>query len=280
MKTTDGLKHRRKKVPFALGGLLVGAGIALWLVRRQQKLMPWTAIDRDVDDFSIYKVSGEYPGDFAGDWPAGMGDLRPAAATLEKPVALVDAEPVSDDSSADWGDAPAMDPAASAAAPAAPAGEAAAAGESAGAESVDSAGEPPRRRRSALEEIEGIGPQNAKKLSDVGLFTADDLLRAGADPKRREGLVASTGIDLQSILRWVNQADLFRIKGVGEQYADLLEAAGVDTVPELAQRRADNLTKKMVEVNEAKGLVRRTPTETQVAAWIAEAKDLPRVVTY
>jgi predicted flap endonuclease-1-like 5' DNA nuclease len=82
------------------------------------------------------------------------------------------------------------------------------------------------------------------------------------------------------ILRWVNQADLFRVKGVGEQYADLLEAAGVDTVPELAQRRADNLRKRMIEVNEQKGLVRRTPTESQVAAWIESARGLPRVVTY
>ena len=75
-------------------------------------------------------------------------------------------------------------------------------------------------------------------------------------------------------------ADLFRIKGVGEEYSDLLEAAGVDTVPELAQRRADNLTAKMAEVNEQKQLVRRLPTEDQVTSWIEAAKSLPRVVTY
>ena len=137
-----------------------------------------------------------------------------------------------------------------------------------------------RTRRNRLIDIEGIGPVYAKTLAGLGLLTTTDLLQAGADPQGRENLAIAAGISKKLILRWVNQADLFRVKGVGEQYADLLEAAGVDTVPELAQRRADNLTRKMTEVNEQKRLVRRTPTEAQVAAWIESAKGLPRVVTY
>ena len=102
----------------------------------------------------------------------------------------------------------------------------------------------------------------------------------GATPKGREDLAFASGISGTLILRWVNMADLFRVKGVGEEYTDLLEAAGVDTVPELAQRRADSLTARMAEVNETKNLVRRLPTEAQVAEWIETAKGLPRVVTY
>ena len=140
--------------------------------------------------------------------------------------------------------------------------------------------EPVIRHTYDLSEIEGIGPAYAQKLEDLGLKTTDDLLKVGAGPKGREDLALASGISGKLILRWVNMADLFRIKGVGEQYSDLLEAAGVDTVPELAQRRADNLTVKMAEVNEEKQLVRRRPTEEEVAGWIESAKSLPRVVTY
>ena len=136
------------------------------------------------------------------------------------------------------------------------------------------------RRAANLTDIEGIGPTYVEKLKAQGLRTTDDLLRAGASPKGRDDLAAATGISGKLILRWVNMADLFRIKGVGEQFSDLLEAAGVDTVPEVAQRRADNLTNKMAEVNEEKKLVRRLPSESQVAGWIESAKGLPRVVTY
>jgi predicted flap endonuclease-1-like 5' DNA nuclease/uncharacterized protein YndB with AHSA1/START domain len=139
---------------------------------------------------------------------------------------------------------------------------------------------PDVRKSSGLRDIERIGPAYGEKLEAVGLKTTDDLLHAGATPKGREDLVASTGISRKLILRWVNMADLFRIQGVGEQYSDLLEAAGVDTVPELAQRRADNLTKKMAEVNEQKRLVRRLPTENEVTGWVESARGLPRVVTY
>jgi predicted flap endonuclease-1-like 5' DNA nuclease len=82
------------------------------------------------------------------------------------------------------------------------------------------------------------------------------------------------------ILEWVNLADLLRIKGLGEEFSDLLEEAGVDTVPELAQRNPENLHQKMVEVNEAKNLVRRVPGLAQVTDWVAQAKELPRVITY
>jgi predicted flap endonuclease-1-like 5' DNA nuclease len=132
----------------------------------------------------------------------------------------------------------------------------------------------------SLVDIEGIGPANVEKLKAQGLKTTEQLLEAGATPKGRDELAAATGISGKVILRWVNMADLFRLKGVGEEYSDLLEAAGVDTVPELAGRRADNLTKKMAEVNEQKKLVRQLPSEKQVSAWIEAAKSLPRTVTY
>ncbi len=129
-------------------------------------------------------------------------------------------------------------------------------------------------------DIEGIGPVYAKKLAAAGITTVEALLKAGASSKGREALEEETGIGGKLILEWVNLADLFRIKGVGEEYSDLLEEAGVDTVRELAQRNAENLYAKLREVNAAKKLVRRLPTLSQVADWIQQAKALPRVVTY
>ena len=131
-----------------------------------------------------------------------------------------------------------------------------------------------------IEEIEGIGPTYAKKLVEVGIKTTDDLLEAGTTPKERETLAKKTGIAEKLILEWVNLADLFRIKGVGEEYSDLLEEAGVDTVVELATRNADNLHAKIVEVNERKKLVRRPPTLDEVKEWVGQAKKLPRKVEY
>src|SRR5512136_2340574 len=128
--------------------------------------------------------------------------------------------------------------------------------------------------------IEGIGEAYEKKLNAAGVFSIEELLEKGAAPKGRKELAAKTGIGDALILKWVNHADLFRIKGIGSEYADLLEAAGVDTVPELAQRKAENLTSKLVAVNEEKKLVRKLPVQSQVEAWIEEAKKLPRVVTY
>lgn len=129
-------------------------------------------------------------------------------------------------------------------------------------------------------EIEGIGEVYAEKLKGAGVSTVEGLLEAGATRKGREALAESSGITGTLILKWVNHADLFRIKGVQKQYAELLEAAGVDSVPELSHRDPANLAKKLAEVNEAKHLVRQVPSETSVAQWVAEAKTLPRVVTH
>jgi predicted flap endonuclease-1-like 5' DNA nuclease len=128
--------------------------------------------------------------------------------------------------------------------------------------------------------IEGIGDVYAQKLEAAGISTIEALLEKGATPQGRQGLGEGTGISHKLILEWVNLADLFRIKGIGEEYSDLLEEAGVDTVPELAQRNPANLHAKLVEVNEAKKLVRKLPAQSQVSDWIEQAKALPRVVTY
>jgi len=131
-----------------------------------------------------------------------------------------------------------------------------------------------------LMDIEGIGEVYAQKLKEAGIGTVEALLAAGASPKGRQELAEKTGIDHTLILKWINRADLFRVKGIGEEYSDLLDAAGVDTVPELAKRNAENLHAKLGEVNEAKKLVRRLPTLTQVTDWIEQAKALPRIVNY
>lgn len=131
-----------------------------------------------------------------------------------------------------------------------------------------------------LEEIEGIGPQFAAKLRDAGIASVEALLEKGADRAGRKKIEDDTGISHSQVLRWVNHADLFRIKGVAGEYAELLEAAGVDSVPELVTRNAANLTAKMEEVNAAKKLVRAVPAEKMVTSWVAQAKELPRVVTH
>ncbi len=129
-------------------------------------------------------------------------------------------------------------------------------------------------------DIEGIGPVYAERLHAVGIRTTADLLERARDPKGREALGDETGIDHKRILKWANMADLMRIKGVGEEYSELLEAAGVDTVKELKHRVPANLTAKMAEVNALKHLVRQVPSEAMVARWIEEAKQLPAVLTY
>jgi predicted flap endonuclease-1-like 5' DNA nuclease len=134
--------------------------------------------------------------------------------------------------------------------------------------------------KAKLETIEGIGPFYAEKLRAAGVRSVSALLRAGATSKGREELAEKTGVGDAFILDWVNRADLMRVHGVGEEYSDLLERAGVDTVVELAQRNPDNLFKRMVEVNEAKRLVRRMPTRGMVARWVEQAKTLPRIMTY
>ncbi len=129
-------------------------------------------------------------------------------------------------------------------------------------------------------DIEGIGPAYAKKLTKAGVRSVEALLKKGASGKGRKELAETAGIDATLILEWTNRADLFRIKGVGCQYSDLLEKSGVDTVVELSKRTAANLYAKMVEVNKAKNCVNAMPSQKQVESWIDQAKKLPRVITY
>lgn len=131
-----------------------------------------------------------------------------------------------------------------------------------------------------LTDIEGIGPAYEEKLRSAGIASCETLLEQGATSKGRAEIATSSGIDDSRILRFVNHADLFRIKGVGGEYAELLEASGVDSVPELAQRNAENLAKRMAEVNEQKRLVRAVPSSKSVSAWVEQAKTLPRIVSH
>lgn len=131
-----------------------------------------------------------------------------------------------------------------------------------------------------LVKVEGIAEIYAQKLAEAGISTTQALLTKGASPQGRKEIAEKTGISGKLILRWVNHVDLFRVKGVSEEYADLLEVAGVDTVPELSQRNPGNLYQKLVEVNLEKKLVRRLPSEIQVKDWVEQAKQLPRKITY
>lgn len=132
----------------------------------------------------------------------------------------------------------------------------------------------------SIDAIEGIGVRNATRLRKAGIRTTEALLKKGGAKKGRKGLAATTGIGEKTILEWVNRADLMRVKGVGEEYSDLLECAGVDTAKELRNRNPKNLLKAMIDVNTKKRLVRRLPTETMVERWVAHAKTLDSVVTY
>lgn len=132
-----------------------------------------------------------------------------------------------------------------------------------------------------LIEIKGIGTEYSGKLSDVrGMMTVEELLEAGASKKGREMLAEETGISESLILRWVNMADLFRINGVAEDFSDLLEASGVDTVKELRNRVPENLHAKLVEVNEAQNIAGRTPRLDEVESWIEQAKEMEPKVTH
>lgn len=131
-----------------------------------------------------------------------------------------------------------------------------------------------------LSKIEGIGQSFTQKLEEAGISSIEMLLKHGAAPTGRKELADQTGVSEKVILRWVNQADLARIKGVSEEYAELLEAAGVDSVPECAQRNAEHLLEKMKEINVQKKLVRKMPAQKQVEGWIEQSKALPRIVTY
>ncbi|MDX2286108.1 MAG: DUF4332 domain-containing protein [Bacteroidia bacterium] len=131
-----------------------------------------------------------------------------------------------------------------------------------------------------ISDIEGIGPAFAEKLTAAGVRSVEKLLKTGATKQGRKALSESTGIDEQKILAWTNMADLFRIKGVAAQYAELLEAAGVDTVKELRNRNAANLHAKMKEVNDQKKRVRQLPSLSQVERFIEDAKKLEPMISH
>lgn len=133
---------------------------------------------------------------------------------------------------------------------------------------------------SKLSVIEGVGEAYEAKLNAAGVKSVEALLELCSSPKGRADLAEKTGLSEKLVLKWANHADLMRVKGIGGEYSELLEAAGVDTVPELANRKPENLYKKMQEVNEAKSLVRRLPTEAQIAGWVKQAAALPRVMKY
>lgn len=131
-----------------------------------------------------------------------------------------------------------------------------------------------------IEDIEGIGPVLGEKFRAAGVKDTDSLLQNALTPAQRKGLAERTGLSEARILKFANMADLYRINGVGSEYSELLEAAGVDTVPELAQRNAANLVKAMAAVNEEKKLTRQVPAESEVGRWIEHAKTLPRMLEY
>ncbi len=138
----------------------------------------------------------------------------------------------------------------------------------------------------SIEDIEGVGPAMGEKLRAAGIRSTGALLKRAASAAGRKEVCEATGIGSGPVLEWVNRADLMRVRGVGSEYSDLLEAAGVDTVKELRNRNAENLTAKMVEVNDEairktkKSIVRRTPALSEVQRWVAHAKKLDPMVTY
>jgi predicted flap endonuclease-1-like 5' DNA nuclease len=131
-----------------------------------------------------------------------------------------------------------------------------------------------------IDKVEGIGPANATKLAKASITNTKQLLEKCGAAKGRKAVAAETGLREDQLLKWANMADLMRIKGVGEEFSELLEAAGVDTVKELRTRKAEALAAKMVEVNTAKKLVRRLPNAAEVGRWIAQAKELAPAITH
>jgi predicted flap endonuclease-1-like 5' DNA nuclease len=197
-----------------------------------------------------------------------LGELSAQLAALEAEISgQPEAEPVARLPGAEEAARVAAEMAAiKASAPAAPAAEA-------------------KERKSAkmtarLAYVEGIGEVYAAKLEEIGIRTPEELLARGATRKGREEIVERTGISSKLVLKWINHTDMYRVSGIGSEYADLLEAAGVDTVVELATRVPANLHARLVAINQEKKLVRQLPVLAQVERWVAAAKLLPRVVTY
>lgn len=131
-----------------------------------------------------------------------------------------------------------------------------------------------------LKEIEGIGSAYAEKLNKAGVRGTSGLLKMGGTKKGRQNLAKSTGFNTKTILGWVNRADLFRVKGIGTQYSDLLESAGVDTVVELSNRRPEALLEAMAKANKKLNKVNQMPALSLVKAWVKNAKSLKRAVEY
>ena len=131
-----------------------------------------------------------------------------------------------------------------------------------------------------IDEIEGIGPAYKEKLSAAGIGTTDDLLDQCASPKGRKDVAEKTGVSEKHLLGWTNMADLMRVNGVGRQFAELLEASGVDTLKELRTRNAENLAAKMAEVQDEKGLTKVAPTAGVIQNWIDAAKDMEPKITH
>lgn len=131
-----------------------------------------------------------------------------------------------------------------------------------------------------IEKIEGVGKKFASKLDKVGIRNTGQLLGRASTRKGRKDLAKESGIEEKLILKWANMCDLMRIRGIGEEYSELLEVAGVDTVKELAKRRADNLHKAMLEANGKKKLVRQPPGAAQVENWVTQAKSIDPVMKY
>ena len=131
-----------------------------------------------------------------------------------------------------------------------------------------------------VEEVEGIGPSYGEKLASAGIKDTDTLLKLCCDEKGRKEIAEKSGLSEGQLLKWANMCDLFRIKGVGPEFAELLEAAGVDTVKELRNRNAANLAEACAKVNEEKKLTRQTPSEKTVEGWVDQAKGLDPVITH
>jgi predicted flap endonuclease-1-like 5' DNA nuclease len=131
-----------------------------------------------------------------------------------------------------------------------------------------------------IEEIQGVGPAYAQKLQAANIKTTDDLLNQCCTPSGRNTVSQKTGLNEAQILKWTNMADMMRISGIGPQYAELLEGAGVDTVKELRNRNHENLAQKMKEVNEAKKLAKTSPAASVVEGWIEQAKSMAPKITY
>jgi predicted flap endonuclease-1-like 5' DNA nuclease len=131
-----------------------------------------------------------------------------------------------------------------------------------------------------IEEIEGIGPAYAKKLAAARIETTDDLLKLCGNAQGRKLVAETTGVGESTLLKWSNLADLMRVSGIGPQYSELLEAAGVDTIKELATRNAENLAAKMKEVNEAKKLARTSPSSKVVEDWVAAARKMQPAISH